>query len=195
MNLKVKKNLIKLLCVLFLCNSSLVMARVFSDEKKESWIKLANQGNTAAMYNLANHYSSDDTEKSTAFLKNAAKSGLVQAYLEMNDVALSSDAGNSLSFESGPIVWLKNQEAEKYTIQLASSRNKKSIEKIYSDYDLKGKGSYYHYQNSGKDRYAVVYGAYDTVAAAKVAFSKLPKELRKSAPWVRRIDSLHKIIE
>lgn len=176
--------------------ASLASENLASPENAKAWQQLANNGNTAAMYNLANYYSTaNDTIKSKEFLNDAAKSGLVQAYLDLNHSALSSAVGTSLSFDSGPLMWLKNQDADKYTIQLATSRNEKSIVKIYSDFDLKGKGSYYHYQRSGKDRYAVVYGAYDTVAAAKLAFTKLPEDLRKRAPWVRRIGSLHKIIE
>jgi len=201
MNLKIKNKLTIPVLVLFLVSSSVTIASPVSDnmatpENAAAWRQLANSGNTAAMYNLANYYSSaNDKTKSKEFLNHAANSGLVQAYLEMNHAALSSGVGTTLTFESAPVVWLKNQKADKYTIQLASSRHEKSIVKIYSDYDLKGKGSYYHYQRSGKDRYAVVYGAYDTVADAKLAFTKLPEDLRKRAPWVRRIDSLHKIIE
>ena len=201
MSLKFKSKLTIPALVLFLICSSVTIASPVSDnvaspENAEIWKQLANRGNTAAMYNLANYYSSsNDDVKSKKFLNHAAKSGLVQAYLEMNHAALSSAVGTTLTFESAPVVWLKNQAADKYTIQLASSRHEKSIIKIYSDYDLKAKGSYYHYQRSGKDRYAVVYGAYDTVAAAKLAFTKLPEDLRKRAPWVRRIGSLHKIIE
>lgn len=201
MNLNIKSKLTIPALVLFLIFSSVTMASPVSDniaspENAKIWTQLAKSGNTAAMYNLANYYSStNDKAKSKEFLKHAAKSGLVQAYLEMNNAALSSAVGTTLTFDSAPVDWLKNQDADKYTIQLASSRHEKSIVKIYSDYDLKGKGSYYHYQRSGKDRYAVVYGAYDTVAAAKLAFTKLPEDLRKRSPWVRRIGSLHKIIQ
>lgn len=191
----IKHHLVKLSLVFLLLNSSVTLARSAGATEADNWAKLATKGNVVAMYNLANYYSQDDTEKSAELLNDAAQSGLVQAYLDMNQNALSSAAGKNLSFESGPAVWLKHQSAEKYTIQLASSRHKKSIEKIYSEHDLKGNGSYYHYQSSGRDRYAVVYGAYDTVAEAKFAFTKLPPDLRKRAPWVRRIGTLQKIIE
>jgi len=89
--------------------------------------------------------------------------------------------------------WLKKQEPNKYTIQLASSRNKKSIKKSFDDNSLKGKGGYYHYVRDGIDRYALIYGTYKTVAAANIAIKKLPQKLRKKTPWVRRIKSLQQI--
>ena len=208
MKLNIKNKLT--IFVLFIFCSSLAMAsNSVSDallasknnndiEAAEIWSQLAAKGNTIAMYNLANRYSSGkgidkDKKLSVEWLKNAARSGLVEAYLSLNSTALSSAEGLHLSFNSGPLYWLKNKAPDKYTIQLASSRNIKSIKNIYSKNNLKGKGGYYHYLWHGKDRYALVYGAYETVTAANVALANLPEELRKSPPWVRKIQSLHNI--
>lgn len=162
------------------------------------WSQLANKGNSIAQYNLANHYHSGqgikkDKALADKWLKGATRSGLIQAYLNLNKKAIRSAEGQRLTFQIGPDVWLKKQEPNKYTIQLASSRNESSIKKSYEENNLKGNGGYYHYTREGVDRYALVYGAYRTVAAANEAMKNLPKALRKKTPWVRKIKSIQKI--
>ena len=162
------------------------------------WGELANTGNSIAQYNLASHYISGNgigKNKSLAeqWYKDAAQAGLVEAYLNLNNEAVAPAKGQTLSFQIGPIKWLKKQKPEKYTIQLASSRNEKSIIRSYEKHNLKGKGGYYHYEREGVERFALVYGTYKTVAEANIAMKKLPDELRKKTPWVRRIKSIHNV--
>ena len=167
-------------------------------EAVKIWMQLANSGNSIAQYNLANHYSAGngvEKNKITAdnWYKDAARSGLVQAYLKLNKKSIASAKGRAISFNVGPFFWLNKQEPNKYTIQLSSSRNEKSIIKSYNDNHLRGKGGYYHYLRNGVNRYALVSGVYNTVAAANEAIAKLPENLRKKTPWVRKIKSLQNI--
>jgi len=162
------------------------------------WSQLANEGNTIAQYNLANYYSTGkgvqkNSQQASKWLKDAARSGFVQAYLDLNKNAIAPANGISLTFNIDPALWLSKQEAKKYTIQLASSRNEKSIKKAYDTNNIKGKGGYYHYVRDGVDRYALIYGTFETVAAAKDAMKELPDKLRKKTPWVRKIKSLQNI--
>ena len=160
--------------------------------------QLANSGNTIAQHNLAKHYSlgkgvQKNTSLAEQWSKDAARKGLVQAYLSLNTEAIKPASGISLSFSVSPDKWLSKQEPNKYTIQLASSRYEKSIKKSFADNNLKGKGGYYHYSRDGVDRYALIYGVFKTVAEANIAMKKLPEKLQKKTPWVRKIKSLQKI--
>jgi len=162
------------------------------------WSKLASKGNTIAKYNLATHYSSGDgiakdTTQAKKWLKEATHSSLAQAYTTLNKKALTSANGLQLTFKSGPLYWLEEQDPNLYTIQLASSRYEKSILKIYEDNFLNGKGGYYHYIRDGVHRYALIYGTYKTVAEAKKAINDLPQGLWKKKHWVRNIKKLQKI--
>ncbi len=162
------------------------------------WSELASSGNTIAQYNLATHYTSGhgvkkNPKKADKWLKGATRSGLIQAYLHLNSKAVAPAKGMTLSFYIDPEVWLQKQEGNKYTIQIASSRNKKSIERSYKDNNFKGEGGYYHYARDGIDRYGLIYGTFKTVAAANKAIAQLPKHLRKKKPWVRKIKSLQNI--
>ncbi len=162
------------------------------------WTQLAENGNVIAEYNLANNYSSGTgTEKNTqlaqVWYSNASHKGLVDAYIAVNKKALAPGNGVSISFDVGPQFWLSKQNPARYTIQLASSRNKQSIQKLFNKSNLKGKGGYYQYSRNGIDRYALIYGTFSTVAEAKTAMSQLPEELRKKTPWVRKIKTLQNI--
>jgi len=199
----------KLVLFLFFSYSSVVFSNSINEaliadknnnskEAVEIWTQLASRGNTIAMYNLANHYSSGkgvvkNKVLSDEWLENATRSGLIQAYLNLNNNAVTPASYSHLTFNTGPRYWLKKQKPDKYTLQLISSRHKKLVEKVYDENDLKGKAGYLHYMRSGKDSYALVYGVYETVAEAKTAITKLPENLRKSSPWVRKIKSLHEI--
>ena len=162
------------------------------------WSSLANSGNTIAQYNLANYYAKGrgvqiNNRLSGKWLRTAMRSGLVQAYLNFNKKAVAPANGATISFNVGPVFWLAKQEPKKYTIQLASSRKEALIKKYYEENDIKGKGGYYHYVRDGVDRYALIYGSYNSVGAANEAIAKFPEKLRKWTPWVRKIKSLQKI--
>ena len=162
------------------------------------WAQLANAGNSAAQYNLANHYSAGKgVQKNETiaeqWLKDATHSGLIEAYVNLNKKAITPGNGVTLSFNVSPLRWLEKQEPNKYTIQVASSRYEKSIKKSFEENSMKGNGGYYHYVRDGVDRYALIYGSYKTVAAATIAIKKLPEKLRKKTPWVRKIKSLQNI--
>ena len=162
------------------------------------WTQLANAGNSAAQYNLANHYSAGKgVQKNETiaeqWLKDATHSGLIEAYVNLNKKGITPGNGVTLSFNVSPLRWLEKQEPNKYTIQVASSRYEKSIKKSFEENSMKGNGGYYHYVRDGVDRYALIYGTYKTVAEATVAIKKLPEKLRKKTPWVRKIKSLQNI--
>ncbi|GMR16017.1 MAG: hypothetical protein BMS9Abin31_0317 [Gammaproteobacteria bacterium] len=162
------------------------------------WEQLANSGNSIAQYNLASHYSTgkgvqQNKDIADQWLKDATRTGLIQAYLNLNKQAIAPAKGVTLNFSVSPNMWLSKQKPNQYTIQLASSRYEKSIKKSFADNNLKGKGGYYHYSRDGVDRYALIYGTYKTVAAANIAMKELPENLRKKTPWVRKIKSLQKI--
>ena len=137
------KNIILSILILF---SSQNMAASVSDAVTASknnnviqaaklWSKLADSGNAIAQFNLGHHYAEGKGVKKNKVLaeqwwKDATHSGLVVAYLTLNKRAISPANGQTLSFKIGPKIWLQKQEPKRYTIQLASSRNEKSIKNL-----------------------------------------------------------------
>lgn len=168
---------------------------------KQTWEYVANQGDTAAQYNLAYLYRNGigvDTneEKSQRMARTAAHGQLVDAYnsLLVNAIQPASreDSLQAIAV-TDPQIWVKTQEGKHYTLQLASSRSQELIEKYFAENELAGKAGYYKSRRQGELWYALVYGSYESVSDANEAIAELPKDLRKWSPWVRRIDSIHKI--
>lgn len=104
-----------------------------------------------------------------------------------------------LEKESGPYGmeadgWLMKQPAERYVIQLTNGEFREGMEKYIRRAGLKSvKG--WHFYRTQRDAglyYVLVYGEYETVAAAKKALAKLPRKARRSH-WVRQYSTLQKL--
>lgn len=168
---------------------------------EQFWVYAASQGDAVAQYNLAYLYRNGmgvdtDDSKAKRMLRAAARANLVDAY---NGVL--RDAIQPATVEDGlaaiavtdPQIWVRTQDSNNYTLQLASSRSQELIEKYFADNDLAGKAGYYKSKRQGEYWYALVYGSFKSVSDANEAIANLPKDLRKWSPWVRRLDSIQKI--
>jgi len=165
------------------------------------WQQLANKGDALAQYNLSLLYKQGegvtaDENMSNYWLRMAARQGMVQAYQQLNNKSVKASKQRVMVKRPslGPQQWVSSQNPNFYTLQLASSTNKQLIEKYYALNGLKGQAGYYSSIRQGERWYALVYGSYNSVQAAKSAIGDLPQDLRKWSPWVRNIRSIHKIM-
>ena len=168
---------------------------------QQTWEYVANQGDTAAQYNLGYLYHNGigvdvNEEKSLRMVRTAAHGDLVDAYNSLLENAVQpasrEDSLQAIAV-TDPQIWVKTQDGKHYTLQLASSRSQELIEKYFAENELAGKAGYYKSKRQGELWFALVYGSYESVSDANEAIAELPKDLRKWSPWVRRIDSIHKI--
>ena len=79
-------------------------------EAVKIWSELARSGNTIDQYNLARHYSSGNgvqknKKNADKWLRYATRSGLIQAYLNLNNKAVAPANGMTLSFNIPPELW------------------------------------------------------------------------------------------
>ena len=157
----------------------------------------ARDGDPVAAYDLALalERQGGDPEQVHLWLREAARHGLVQAYNRLQAVAVKPAPGVRALVIITPDDWIRQQNPRHYTLQLASSTNRRVIEKYYRQNHLEGQGGYYRNRRDGQDWYALVHGAYPTVSAAKAAIAELPEELRKWQPWVRRLKDIQRIMQ
>jgi septal ring-binding cell division protein DamX len=160
---------------------------------------LANQGDAAAQYNLALIYKkgigrAQDAAQASFWFKKAAQQGMAQAYNQLQVKAIEPAIGVHAKNLYTPEEWVKAQKPENYTLQLASSTNKKLIEKYYLENSLQGKAGYYLNRRDGENWYALVYGSYSSVAQANEAVANLPADLKKWSPWVRKLKVIQRIM-
>lgn len=151
---------------------------------------LARQGDNLARYNLGLFYKkgigvSANTQLAEYWFEQAALAGVVNAHAQLSGPAVHPGKLSRARLVFGPGEWIRVQDPGKYTLQLASSRNIKLIQGYYSEYQLQGRGGYF--LNRDNNRYALVFGAYSSVAEATAAIQALPEALRQWQPWVRPV--------
>lgn len=161
---------------------------------------MANEGDAEAQFNLALLYQqgrgvNPDNNLSSYWLAMAARQGLAQAYSRLNNNSVKpTQMSVKVNLTLSPEEWVTSQDPKHYTLQLASSTNQQLIDKYYLENELTGKAGYYRSKREGEEWYALVYGAYPSVQAAKDAIETLPQDLKKWSPWVRNIKSIHRIM-
>ena len=88
----------------------------------------------------------------------------------------------------GPI-WLRQQAADSYVLQLLSAQYMSNIKNLLSGQSgiqnqLSG---YVKYTPSGKPRYLLLYGIYPDRESAEAAIDELPLEFQSIPPWPRKL--------
>ncbi|HFQ13459.1 MAG TPA: hypothetical protein ENK40_01550 [Gammaproteobacteria bacterium] len=159
----------------------------------------AESGDPAALYNLALMEERGLGRPANPFearvlFGRASRLALVDAYNRIQPAIKPAGDQRVLLLET-PEEWIKAQNPRYYTLQLASSTNRKLIEKYYTRNNLQGMAGYYVNRRQGEDWYALVYGAYPTVSEANAAIASLPEDLRKWSPWVRKLKDIQRLIK
>ncbi len=93
-----------------------------------------------------------------------------------------------------PVGWVMNQNPRHYTLQLASTRSEKRAKKYYQENQMQGKGGFYKKVQNGETWYFLIYGSFDTADTANSEIEKLPEEIQKGSPWVRRLGNIQRVI-
>jgi type II secretory pathway predicted ATPase ExeA len=88
--------------------------------------------------------------------------------------------------------WFHKQSSRSYALQLTSSRDVGSVQKLLQGQDVNPDllSGYTNYTPSGKPRYLLYYGIYPDRAAAKAAVQTLPEKIRAVGPWPRTVSDI-----
>lgn len=94
--------------------------------------------------------------------------------------------------KAGLGAWIARAEPEQYTLQLLSDTNEASVKRYVTRNIPAGQGDYFATERDGQVWYSVVYGIYESYAAAKQAAAGLPAALGERKPWIRKVGSIQK---
>jgi hypothetical protein len=86
--------------------------------------------------------------------------------------------------------WLAGQGPGRYTIQLIGLQTQAAARAFIERHGLAGRALYLRTQHDGERWFPVLYGSFDTRAAAQSARARLPASLKRVGPWLRPIDQL-----
>ena len=92
--------------------------------------------------------------------------------------------------------WILNQDSQFYTIQIIGVHKEQSLSEFVQKYQLleQNEIAYYETTFKGKVWYQLLYGVYPTKKGAELAAGKLPEDIGKAGPWIRRIAKVQKVI-
>lgn len=199
---------------------------------KKLWQPLAKKGDVRAQYNMVllfkqeflkqESFTNNDRaknqsqrEKATQYLVMSRSKGLVDGYYitmsEMDSAIVNPDISDSTTQskfkneENEPLVWLNQQSKSAYTLQLATGKSRKSMEKmqkkLISSQSLNQPDNIYIHTIekiiNGKSvlKYVLVYGVFKTYQEAKDEVGKLPEAIQKSSPWIRQLGVIQSIVK
>lgn len=91
--------------------------------------------------------------------------------------------------------WILAQNPSHYTIQVLGVRDEKAVLKFVGRHRLWNQAAYFQSDYKGKNWFSLLYGIYSTRKEALSAKEKLPKEIRKLSPWIRKMSSVHNAIK
>ncbi|PVZ68279.1 AAA family ATPase [Pelagibaculum spongiae] len=87
---------------------------------------------------------------------------------------------------------IQARDSKHWTMQILAASKQKILDKALKEYGLADSTNYYRVMRNGKIGYVLIYGNFPSKQAAFDAVSALPKEVRKSKPWIRRYSVIHK---
>jgi len=180
--------------------------------KAQEWYRLAgNAGYYAADYHLALLLLKKDrqSKQGKELLQRAADNGFALAVERVGTrVKAGADNGSSSKTVKKPTQqnikassdyltepWIKSKRAKSWTIQMLAFNEEKNVKKFIDDHQLKTKAAYFKEKTKKGVFYKLVYGVYKTKVQADFARQNLPESLKKHGPWLRSIESVHKVIK
>ncbi len=92
--------------------------------------------------------------------------------------------------------WLLQQNPAFYTIQIIGLKNEKELHKYIQTNFSKHQEpiAYYQTRFKGNPWYPLLYGIYPSREKALSAVQKLPNDVQKLSPWIRKLSSVHNSI-
>ncbi len=136
-----------------------------------------------------------DNDADTAFDDVATNDTEPEPAIAANTVTTQSTrtANQVIDTQVSPL-WLAEQSADSYMIQLAAAWSLPNLSEFSRSLQLQETLVFLRTQRNEQDWHILLYGPFDSPAAAKQAISALPAGLQENQPWVRRISSIQKTI-
>ena len=91
--------------------------------------------------------------------------------------------------------WVLARDPAHYTLQLFSRRDEEGAREFLERHRIGDDGGYFRTRNDGTLWYAVVYGDFESQAAAEAAAKRLPSAFRIKKPWLRNFGVIQKVLE
>jgi TPR repeat protein len=91
--------------------------------------------------------------------------------------------------------WLMAQNPEHYTLYLAGSYDLASLMVVAKSVPNQSDVAFYKANFKGKSWFTLIYGEYEDAQLAKKTLQKLPEEIKKWSPLVRKFSDMQKVLK
>ena len=90
--------------------------------------------------------------------------------------------------------WLLSRQPTHYTLQILATKDRQAITQLTTNNQLSDRSAEYSFNNGGMQWFNLVMGDYANLQSARAAMQKLPESVRALNPWVRRFDSIQRVV-
>ncbi|WP_455210937.1 SPOR domain-containing protein [Kaarinaea lacus] len=91
--------------------------------------------------------------------------------------------------------WIAAQNPEHYTLHLAGSYDLASLMSVAQSIPNQSEVAFYEVNFKGQSWFTLIYGEYEDAQLAKKALQKLPADIKKWSPLVRKFSDMQKTLE
>jgi len=88
------------------------------------------------------------------------------------------------------IKWINQQNPQHFTMQLLGTFNKSSLIDFVKTHNLEKNTAFFVSQRNNRNWYTLVHGNFSSKLLAEQELKKLPTELQKTKPWIRRFSDI-----
>ncbi|HED17600.1 MAG TPA: hypothetical protein ENI64_12405 [Gammaproteobacteria bacterium] len=178
--------------------------------KKDDWLALtwwkrsALQSYEPAQYNygialLFGRGTRIDEKRALDWLSKAANSGYAPAQRVMSQINGKNSQTevtairnyHSLTASSG---WLRDRPARHFTIQMMAGPSESNIKRFWQANKINQPAAIFRFKHGQSTWHGLVIGDFESPALAQRAIKSMPESMLAKQPWVRRFDSVQKML-
>lgn len=91
--------------------------------------------------------------------------------------------------------WILSRSPNHYTLQIIATQNSTVIDQVYNSLTQQGRNPVkYQFTRNGNIWHNLIEGDYPDSKSAREALSTLPADTKKYHPWIRRFDSIQRVV-
>lgn len=168
------------------------------------WKRSALQSYTPAQYNygialLFGRGTRIDEKRALDWLSKAANSGYAPAQRvmsQLNGKNSEEEVTAIRNYHSQPVStdWLRGRPARHFTIQMMAGPSESNIKHFWQLNKINQPAAIFRFKHGQNTWHGLVVGDFESPAKAQRALKSMPAAMQAKQPWIRRFDSVQKML-
>lgn len=168
------------------------------------WKRSALQSYEPAQYNygialLFGRGTPIDEKRALDWLSKAANSGYAPAQRVMNQISGENTQDEVTAIRSYHSLtvssdWVRDRPARHFTIQMMAGPSESNIQNFWQRNKVSQPAAIFRFKHGQSTWHGLIVGDFDSPAQARRALKSMPAAMQAKRPWVRRFDSVQKML-